>query len=51
MSLIVKRPDDQIELFCKGADSVIYDRLNSERRDIKEKVSVHLNQYAMIGEF
>ncbi|KOC64948.1 putative phospholipid-transporting ATPase IA [Habropoda laboriosa] len=29
MSIIVKTPDGKIKLFCKGADSVIYERLGS----------------------
>lgn len=27
MSVIVRTPSNKIQLFCKGADSVIYDRL------------------------
>lgn len=31
MSIIVKTPDNQIVLYCKGADSLIMERLDQEK--------------------
>lgn len=42
MSVILRR-DDKIFLYCKGADSVIYDRLSSSQHDIKARTQDHLN--------
>lgn len=42
MSVILRR-GDKIFLYCKGADSVIYDRLSSSQRDIKARTQDHLN--------
>lgn len=33
MSVIVRTPEGQIKLFCKGADSVIYERLAPQTPD------------------
>ena len=33
MSVIVREPDGRIALYCKGADSVIYERLTSDESD------------------
>lgn len=42
MSVILRRGDD-IFLYCKGADNVIYDRLSSSQNDIKTRTQDHLN--------
>ncbi len=31
MSIIVKNPDNQIVLYCKGADSIVMERLDHEK--------------------
>lgn len=41
MSTIVRGPDGRIKLYCKGADTVILERL-SERQPYTEKTLVHL---------
>ncbi|XP_067662836.1 probable phospholipid-transporting ATPase IA [Haliotis asinina] len=48
MSVVVKRPDGRIQLYCKGADTVIYDRLDETQlyRDITLQ---HLEEFASIG--
>ncbi|KAJ3613848.1 hypothetical protein NHX12_020093, partial [Muraenolepis orangiensis] len=48
MSVIVRTPSGQIRLYCKGADSVIYERLShsSKYRDVTLD---HLNQFATEG--
>lgn len=48
MSVILRR-GDKIILFCKGADNVIYDRLNSSQYDIKARTQEHLNKFAGEG--
>jgi phospholipid-translocating ATPase len=51
MSLIVKRPEGEILLLCKGADSVIYERLDKEKiTNIAEQTSEHLESFANQGE-
>uniref|UniRef100_H2YBK1 Phospholipid-transporting ATPase n=1 Tax=Ciona savignyi TaxID=51511 RepID=H2YBK1_CIOSA len=50
MSVIVKDPEGNITLFCKGADSVIYERLGEATdEDIKNATTVHLDNFAGEG--
>ncbi len=42
MSVIVQR-DDDIKLYCKGADNVIYERLKEGDENFKFKTLEHLN--------
>ena len=42
MSVILRR-DGQIRLYCKGADSIIYDHLKPGNDDIKNRTQEHLN--------
>ncbi|XP_066504916.1 phospholipid-transporting ATPase IA isoform X1 [Hoplias malabaricus] len=48
MSVIMRTPSGKIRLYCKGADTVVYDRLadNSRYKDITLK---HLEQFATEG--
>ncbi|THH02278.1 hypothetical protein EW026_g541 [Hermanssonia centrifuga] len=48
MSTVVRGPDGKIKLFCKGADTVILERL-SEHQPYTEKTLVHLEEYATDG--
>lgn len=50
MSVIVRNPQGQIILYCKGADSVIYERL-AENHDpvLKEKTSKDMDTFANGG--
>lgn len=41
MSTIVRCPDGKIKLFCKGADTVILERL-TENQPYTEKTLLHL---------
>lgn len=41
MSTLVRGPDGRIKLYCKGADTVILERL-SEKQPYTEKTLVHL---------
>ncbi|KAI0799980.1 phospholipid-translocating P-type ATPase [Fomes fomentarius] len=48
MSTIVRCPDGKVKLFCKGADTVILERL-SENQPYTDKTLVHLEDYATDG--
>ena len=45
MSTIIRGPDGRIKLYCKGADTVILERL-SEKQPYTEKTLVHLEVLA-----
>lgn len=40
---VILRQGNRIILYCKGADSVIYERLSSSQNDIKALTQEHLN--------
>lgn len=42
MSVIVRR-DEKIMLYCKGADSIIYERLSKDSHDMMEITASHLD--------
>uniref|UniRef100_A0A7M4FWM3 Phospholipid-transporting ATPase n=1 Tax=Crocodylus porosus TaxID=8502 RepID=A0A7M4FWM3_CROPO len=48
MSVIVRTPSGKLRLYCKGADTVIYDRL-AESSKFKEITLKHLEQFATEG--
>jgi len=49
MSVIFRTPDNQIIIFCKGADSVIFERLAEGQDQIKEVTLSHLQRFASEG--
>lgn len=49
MSAIFRVPDGSIKLFCKGADTVILERLDSEFNPYVEATMRHLEDYAAEG--
>ncbi|KJZ79388.1 Phospholipid-transporting ATPase DNF1 [Hirsutella minnesotensis 3608] len=50
MSSIVRMPDGQILLICKGADSVIYARLKrGEQQQLRRETAEHLEMFAREG--
>ncbi|OAA61827.1 phospholipid-translocating p-type ATPase-like protein [Niveomyces insectorum RCEF 264] len=50
MSAIVRMPDNQIVLFCKGADSIIYSRLKrGEQAELRKTTAEHLEMFAREG--
>ncbi|RDA94570.1 hypothetical protein CP533_2389 [Ophiocordyceps camponoti-saundersi (nom. inval.)] len=50
MSSIVRMPDGQIVLYCKGADSVIYSRLKrGEQQQLRRQTAEHLEMFAREG--
>jgi phospholipid-transporting ATPase len=48
MSTVVRCPDGKIRLFCKGADTVIFERLGPNQ-EFSEATLVHLEDYATEG--
>lgn len=42
MSAVVRTPEGKIKLYCKGADTVIFERLASEGQTYTEATSNHL---------
>ena len=49
MSVIVRTPEDKIMLYCKGADSVIYDRLSHGNQKYTDVTQQHMDEYAKCG--
>ncbi|KAM7251337.1 hypothetical protein ACFE04_023220 [Oxalis oulophora] len=49
MSVIVSDEDGQIFLLCKGADSIIFDRLTEVGRSYQQATALHLSSYAEDG--
>ena len=43
MSVILKEPGGKIILYCKGADSTVYERLDPSCADLQELTTSHLN--------
>ena len=48
MSVIVRTPDKRIVLYCKGADTVIYERLRNKEPTSKITLE-HLEKFAATG--
>ncbi|XP_031122420.1 phospholipid-transporting ATPase 3-like isoform X1 [Ipomoea triloba] len=48
-SVICRYPDGRLVLYCKGADTVIYERLVSGDHDMKRKTREHLEQFGAAG--
>ncbi|XP_028282199.1 phospholipid-transporting ATPase ID isoform X2 [Parambassis ranga] len=49
MSVIVRNPDGRIRLYCKGADTVLFERLHPCNQKLMSITSDHLNEYAADG--
>ncbi|XP_043952350.1 phospholipid-transporting ATPase ID-like [Gambusia affinis] len=49
MSVIVRSPDGKMTLYCKGADTIIYERLDHSCKKLMEVTTGHLNEYAGDG--
>lgn len=48
MSVLVRGPSGKIKLYCKGADTVIFERLGT-KKEVDEATLVHLEDYATEG--
>ncbi|WOK91550.1 putative phospholipid-transporting ATPase 8 [Canna indica] len=49
MSVIVKTNENQLLLFCKGADSVIFERLAKQGQLFEHNTKCHINEYSESG--
>ncbi|KAM9841703.1 phospholipid-transporting ATPase ID [Aulostomus maculatus] len=49
MSVIVRSPEGKLTLFCKGADTIIYERLHPSCNKLMDVTTGHLNEYAGDG--
>uniref|UniRef100_A0A096M6C4 Phospholipid-transporting ATPase n=1 Tax=Poecilia formosa TaxID=48698 RepID=A0A096M6C4_POEFO len=49
MSVIVRDPEGRMTLYCKGADTIIYERLHPSCSKLKDITTTHLNEYAGDG--
>ncbi|KAM1938152.1 hypothetical protein FF1_015782 [Malus domestica] len=49
MSVIVRNEEGRILLLCKGADSVMFERLANNGREFEDKTREHINEYADAG--
>ncbi|NWH62786.1 AT8B2 ATPase, partial [Geococcyx californianus] len=49
MSVIVRSPEGKIRLYCKGADTILLERLHPVNQDLSNITTDHLNEYAGEG--
>ncbi|KAK7891040.1 hypothetical protein WMY93_023003 [Mugilogobius chulae] len=49
MSVIVRNPLGQIKLYCKGADTIIFERLDVSNLELMDITSEHLSEFAGEG--
>ncbi|KAG7013066.1 putative phospholipid-transporting ATPase 9, partial [Cucurbita argyrosperma subsp. argyrosperma] len=49
MSVIIRNDEGKIILFCKGADSVMFERLGKNGREFEERTKEHVSEYADAG--
>ncbi|KAL2334200.1 hypothetical protein Fmac_015413 [Flemingia macrophylla] len=49
MSVIVEDEERKIFLLCKGADSIMFERLANNGREFEEKTMEHVHEYANAG--
>ncbi|XP_062308024.1 phospholipid-transporting ATPase ID-like [Osmerus eperlanus] len=49
MSVIVRSPEGKLSLYCKGADTIIYERLHHSCSKLKDVTTEHLNEFANEG--
>ncbi|XP_051979509.1 probable phospholipid-transporting ATPase IM [Xyrauchen texanus] len=49
MSETVRNPEGKLSLYCKGADTIVYERLHPSCSKLKEVTTDHLNEFAGEG--
>ncbi|CAM4667178.1 phospholipid-transporting ATPase ID-like isoform X1 [Lepidochelys kempii] len=49
MSVIVRSPEGDLTLYCKGADTIVYELLDSSCGPLQEETMEHLNEFAGEG--
>uniref|UniRef100_UPI003AAD7995 phospholipid-transporting ATPase ID-like isoform X1 n=2 Tax=Centroberyx gerrardi TaxID=166262 RepID=UPI003AAD7995 len=49
MSVIVRSPEGKLSLYCKGADTIVYERLHQSCNKLMDVTTEHLNEFAGEG--
>ncbi|XP_042562980.1 phospholipid-transporting ATPase ID-like [Clupea harengus] len=49
MSVIVRSPEGKLCLYCKGADTILYERLHQSCKKLMDVTTEHLNEFAGEG--
>ncbi|KAG9354384.1 hypothetical protein JZ751_001091 [Albula glossodonta] len=49
MSVIVRNPEGKLSLYCKGADTIVFERLDRSCNKLMEVTTEHLNEFAGEG--
>ncbi|XP_074090813.1 putative phospholipid-transporting ATPase IM isoform X3 [Macrotis lagotis] len=49
MSVIVRNPEGQIKLYCKGADTILFEKLHPSNEDLMTVTSDHLSEFGGEG--
>ncbi|XP_061586600.1 probable phospholipid-transporting ATPase IM [Cololabis saira] len=49
MSVIVRSPEGKLSLYCKGADTIVFERLHQSCNKLMEATTEHLNEFAGEG--
>ncbi|XP_023694698.2 phospholipid-transporting ATPase ID isoform X1 [Paramormyrops kingsleyae] len=49
MSVIVRSPEGKLSLYCKGADTIVYERLHPSCSKLMDITTEHLNEFAGEG--
>ncbi|KAF5751968.1 hypothetical protein HS088_TW02G00987 [Tripterygium wilfordii] len=49
MSVVIRTEEGKLLLLCKGADSVMFERLAKDGRDFEKETRDHVNEYADAG--
>ncbi|KAG7476520.1 hypothetical protein MATL_G00083880 [Megalops atlanticus] len=49
MSVIVRSPEGKLSLYCKGADTIVYERLHRSCNKLMDVTTEHLNEFAGEG--
>ncbi|KAF5925435.1 hypothetical protein HPG69_001881 [Diceros bicornis minor] len=49
MSVIVRNPEGQIKLYCKGADTILFEKLHPSNENLLTLTSDHLSEFAGEG--
>ncbi|KAK2911066.1 hypothetical protein QQF64_026704 [Cirrhinus molitorella] len=49
MSVIVRNPEGKLTLYCKGADTIVYERLHPSCSELMKVTTEHLNEFAGEG--
>ncbi|XP_053154211.1 phospholipid-transporting ATPase ID-like isoform X3 [Hemicordylus capensis] len=49
MSVIVRSPEGELTLYCKGADTILYELLHPSCGPLKEETTEHLDEFAGEG--